>query len=149
KPAFVNTVDVNGNGVYRSDPFIANRAGVYRFVATYSGDASNQTATEPCGSTDQLARVGKRTPRVKQKALLEGRQISIRASLAGGVAPSGTIRFRLYGPGDLRCSGRPAFAGTLQVRANGTFPLAEYIATRRGVYRLAVGYSGDPRNASA
>ncbi|HZO05286.1 MAG TPA: hypothetical protein VFB52_02790, partial [Solirubrobacterales bacterium] len=150
KPSFVNTVAVNGNGTYRSDPFVAKRAGNYRFVATYSGDASNRTATEPCDGANQLARVQKRTPKLRPLArLVGGQQISIRARLSAASSPTGTIAFRLYGPNDKRCSSRPAFAGSLRVKANGAFPLAEYIATKPGTYRLALSYSGDPRNRSS
>lgn len=148
KPDFVNTVAVNGNGTYSSDPFVAKQAGRYRFVARYSGDASNQAATEACGSPDQLALVGKRTPKLRPLAKLIGpQQISIRARLAGASSPTGVVSFRLFAPGDRRCSGRPAFAGSIRVRKNGTFNLAEYIATEPGVYRLGIAYSGDARNA--
>jgi hypothetical protein len=147
RPDFTNTVKVNGNGSYSSDPFVAKQAGRYRFVARYSGDASNQAATEACGSPDQLARVGKRTPKLRPRAKLIGpQQISIRASLANASAPSGVVSFRLFGPDDRRCSGRPAFTGSLRIRKNGAFTLAEYIATEPGVYRLGIAYSGDPRN---
>ncbi len=150
RPNFVNTVTVNGNGTYRSDPFVAKRAGRYRFVARYSGDASNQAATDACSSPEQLAQVRKRTPKLRPRALLVGaQQISIRASLAGASSPTGVLSFRLFAPGDRRCTGRPAFAGSLRVRENGTFTLAEYIATEPGVYRLGLAYSGDPRNAKA
>jgi hypothetical protein len=147
RPDFVNTVAVDGNGTYSSDPFVAKQAGRYRFVARYSGDASNQAATEPCGSPDQLAQVGKRAPKLAPRATLSGQQISIRARLANASSPTGVVSFRLYAPGDRRCSGRPAFTGALRVRRNGTFTLAQYIATKPGVYRLAVAYSGDSRNA--
>lgn len=148
RPNFVNTVTVNGNGSFRSDPFVAKRAGRYRFVARYSGDASNQAATEACSSPEQLAQVRKRTPRLRPRAqLIAAQQISIRANLAGASSPTGVISFRLFAPDDLRCSGRPAFTGSLRVRKNGTFTLAEYIATEPGTYRLGIAYSGDPRNA--
>jgi hypothetical protein len=147
KPAYVNTVPVNGTGTYRSDPFVAKRAGHYRFVATYSGDAANQQATEPCGALDQIAKVRKRTPKLRPRALVSGLQISIRARLSGTASPAGLLTFRLYGPDSPRCTGKPAFTGGLRVNANGTVSLAEYIATRPGTYRLALGYSGDARNA--
>ncbi|HEX5928172.1 MAG TPA: hypothetical protein VFY48_02155 [Solirubrobacterales bacterium] len=150
KPAFVNTVAVSGNGTLSSDPFIAGTPGRYSFVASYSGDAANQGATEPCDSTAQVVQVRKRVPRVRPRArLLGGKQISIRARLSGGASPIGAVTFRLYGPGDKRCSRKPAFSGSVTVESNGTFPLARYIATRPGIYRLGVGYSGDLRNQRA
>jgi hypothetical protein len=147
EPAFVNTVAVTGNGRFSSDPFVTLRTGRYSFVASYSGDTSNQAASEPCDSAAQVVQVRKRAPKVTPRAQLVGeRQISIRARLSGGLSPAGAISFRLYGPGDKRCRHKPAFAGGITVKSNGTFPLARYIATQAGVYRLGVGYSGDQRN---
>ncbi len=146
-PAFVNTVAVNGNGAVDSDPFVALRTGRYSFAVSYSGDTENVAVSEPCDSPGQVVQVVKRAPKVKPRARLVGsRQISIRARLSGGASPSGAITFRLYGPGDKRCSRKPAFSGGVTVKSNGTFPLARYIATKAGVYRLSVGYSGDQRN---
>jgi hypothetical protein len=144
--AFVNTVAVNGNGTFSSDPFVALRPGRYSFAASYSGDAENQTASEPCDSPSQVVQVVKRSPKVKPRAILVGDQISIRARLSGAVSPSGRITFRLYGPDDKRCKRKPKFSGAVTVKANGTFSLARYLATKPGTYRLSVGYSGDRRN---
>jgi hypothetical protein len=147
KPAFIDTVAIAGNGTFNSDPFAAPRPGRYSFVASYSGDVANKGATEPCDSASQIVVVQKRAPKVKSRArLIEGRRISIRAHLSGGASPSGTITFRLYGPGDKRCKHKPAFSGGTTVKSNGDFSLAQYLAPKSGVYRLSVGYSGDERN---
>ena len=145
-PAYVNTVAVTGNGAVNSDPFVALRPGRYSFAASYSGDPENQAAAEPCDSPTQVVQVVKSAPKVKPRAILAGRQISIRARLSGGVLPSGAITFRLYGPGDTRCHRKPKFSGGITVKSNGTFSLARYLATKPGLYRLRVGYSGDKRN---
>jgi hypothetical protein len=147
KPAFVDTIAIAGNGTFSSDPFVAQRPGRYSFVASYSGDSANRKATEPCDSASQVVVVEKRMPKVKPRALLKGsRRIAIRARLSGGFSPSGTITFRLYGPGDKRCRHKPAFSGGFTVKSNGNIPLAQYLATKSGIYRLSVGYSGDLRN---
>ncbi|MGB7685220.1 MAG: hypothetical protein WBL45_05495, partial [Solirubrobacterales bacterium] len=146
KPLSVNTVAISGNGAFLSDPFVPKRPGRYRFVPSYSGDASNQAAVEACGSAAQVVQAQKRTPKVKPRARLSGKQISIRARLSGTMSPSGAITFRLYGPGNKRCKGTPAFSGSVGVKSNGSYLLAKYFATQRGVYRLSVGYSGDGRN---
>lgn len=148
--AFVNIVAIKGNGTVSSDPFVALRPGRYSFTASYSGDSENEGVSEPCDSPNQVVQVLKRSPQVKPRAVLVGgRRISIRARLAGAVSPSGSITFRLYGPGDKRCRSKPRFGGSVKVKANGTFPLARYLATKSGVYRLSVGYTGDPRNRRA
>jgi hypothetical protein len=145
-PLAVDSVRIAGNGVTYSDPFVPGRSGRYRFVAAYSGDAANQAASEVCGGSGQLTQADKRTPKVKPRAGLSGRRISIRAHLSGAVSPSGAVIFRLYGPRDERCKRKPAFSGSLAVGANGSYLLAKYLATKSGTYRLSVGYSGDVRN---
>lgn len=90
--------------------------------------------------------MNKRAPKAKPRARLKGRQISISAQLSGGASPAGVLNFRLYRPGDRLCKRRPAFSGGVTVKSNGSFLLALYLATRRGTYRLVVGYSGDQRN---
>jgi len=147
QPLSVDTVAVHGNGAVSSDPFVARRPGRYSFVASYSGDSANQQATEPCDPSGRAAQVEKRMPKVKPRGrLLSGDRILIRARLSGAISPSGVINFRLYRPGDKRCAGKPAISGGVTVRSNGSYALAQYLATKAGVYRLSVGYSGDQRN---
>jgi hypothetical protein len=142
----VNTVPVAGNGTVSSAPFVPRRPARYSFIASYSGDAANQAATEPCAPSAHAAQVLKRRPVVKPRAHLTGRRISVRAQLSGAASPSGMVTFRLYRPGDTRCRRDPVFAGGVSVKANGGYLLGQYVASRRGVYRLSVSYSGDQRN---
>ncbi len=147
KPLVVGAVPAAGNGTFGSDPLVARQPGTYSFVASYSGDAGNQGTTDPCNPSSQAVRVYRRTPKVKPRARLKGgNQISIRAHLSGAASPSGAINFRLYRPGDKQCKHKPAFSGGLTVRSNGNHLLGQYFATKPGVYRLSVGYSGDQRN---
>ncbi len=147
KPVVVGTAPVAGNGTIESGPLVARQAGTYSFGASYSGDAANHGATDPCDPSGPAVQVLRRTPKVKPRARLnDGNQISIRARLSGAASPSGTINFRLYRPGDKRCKRKPAFSGGVSVKSNGSYLLAQYFATKRGVYRLSVGYSGDQRN---
>jgi hypothetical protein len=48
-PAATSTRRVTANGTYVSDPYTAPVAGVYRFVARYSGDQANTVAAAQCG----------------------------------------------------------------------------------------------------
>ena len=50
-PAFTTTTTVNGNGSYRSAAFVVPLPGMYRWVASYSGDLGN-TAAGPTTCTD-------------------------------------------------------------------------------------------------
>jgi hypothetical protein len=147
KPVAVGVIPVAGNRTFTSDPLVARQAGTYSFGASYSGDAANRGATDPCDPSGPAVQVHRRTPRVKPRARLnDGHQISIRAHLSGAASPSGTINFRLYRPGDKQCKRKPAFSGGVTARSNGNYLLGQYFATKPGVYRLSVGYSGDQRN---
>ncbi len=147
KPVAVDVVPVAGNGTFSSDLLVARQPGAYSFGASYSGDAANQSATDPCDPSGPAVRVYRRTPQVRPRARLnEGHQISIRARLSGAASPSGTINFRLYRPGDNQCQRKPAFSGGVTARSNGNYLLGQYFATKSGVYRLSVSYSGDQRN---
>ena len=53
---FTATQTVNGNGTYRSPAFAPLRAGTYRWVATYSGDANNASAATGCGARRESGR---------------------------------------------------------------------------------------------
>jgi hypothetical protein len=71
------------------------------------------------------------------------------AHLRGGIAPFGTITFMLFGPDDLTCSRRPAFATTVAVNGDGDYTSAPFNAPLAGSYRWVVTYSGDAVNAAA
>jgi hypothetical protein len=147
QPVAVGVVPASGNGTFSSDPLVARKPGTYSFGATYSGDATNQGAIDPCDPAGPAVQVYRRTPQVKPRARLnDENQISIRARLSGAASPSGVINFRLYRPGDKQCKRKPAFSGGLTVKSNGSYLLAQYLATKPGIYRLSVGYSGDQRN---
>jgi len=50
--ALTQTVTVNGNGTYgtTNSSFVASQPGTWRWMATYSGDNNNQSATSACGT---------------------------------------------------------------------------------------------------
>jgi YVTN family beta-propeller protein len=92
-PMFTNTVSVAGKGAYRSANFTPTRFGVYRWTATYSGDASNTRAAGACNAANESVTVTK-------------------AGLGGGANSGVTIHYRkrsglhgfVFGPNPKRCS---------------------------------------------
>jgi hypothetical protein len=73
------------------------------------------------------------------------------ATLSGGSAPTGTITFRLYGPGDLICQNPPAFTSVVAVSGNGTYTSGAFTPSHSqfGTYQWTADYSGDPSNHPA
>src|SRR5262249_47572937 len=71
------------------------------------------------------------------------------ATIAGGVSPTGTITFDLYGPDNSTCTGAPAFTTTKTVSGNGSHTSAAFLPTTAGSYRWIASYGGDANNAAA
>jgi hypothetical protein len=71
------------------------------------------------------------------------------AHLSGGSRPTGRISFRLYGPKNNGCTGRPVFISTADVAGNNDYTSPSFTPTAAGVYRWVVSYSGDARNRRA
>jgi hypothetical protein len=155
-PLFTSTVSVAGNNDYVSRSFTPTATGVYRWVVDYSGDAANDPAG-PTACGDSAERAVVRPPDIVpvhvSASTVAGAQPAGGASLydtafiSGGIAPSGTITFTLFGPNDSTCSGPPAFTATVPVTGNGKYPSAAFTVPAPGTYRWVMRYSGDAMNA--
>ena len=78
-----------------------------------------------------------------------GGQIHDTAFLSGGVNPTGTITFDLFGPGDTTCAGPALFTSAVPVNGNGSYDSAGFTALVAGTYQWVANYSGDANNAAA
>ena len=148
-----NAIAVSGNGTYTSAPgFTTTAAGVYRWIASYSGDAANAAVAGACNDTNESATITTATPAIVTTASAggpAGTALTDQATLSAGLNPTGSITFRLYGPGDATCSGTPVFtSNAIAVAGNGTYTSAPaFTATAAGVHRWVASYSGDAANA--
>jgi uncharacterized repeat protein (TIGR01451 family) len=68
------------------------------------------------------------------------------ATLGNGTAPTGTLTFRAFIPGNLTCAGAAAFTSVKAVAGNGNYVSDPFLAAAEGVYRWTVVYSGDGAN---
>ncbi len=109
---FTSTKTVTGNGNYQSDNFNPNEAGLYRFIAAYSGDPNNTAVSTVCSDPAGEVFAPKAIPQFSTQASLlsVGGQITDTATLdgAGPAGPTGTITFNLYGPTTSRASPPPS-----------------------------------------
>jgi hypothetical protein len=145
-PAMTSTATVSGNGSYGSAPLAPGKAGDYRFTVAYSGDDSNSAVAAACGSGGQYVQVLKRTPTLKGRAAVRGKKLVVNATLAGAQSPRGKISFRVYAPGDKRCTRKPVFSSQAKVTRSGNYS-AGYRFERSGLYYFSLAYSGDERNS--
>ena len=152
-PVFTEDVGVAGNGSYSTTDFAPTGAGIYRWVADYSGDESNNSASAACNAANESVTVKKHpttlTTTASPDVQLGGGQIADAAALGGGQDPTGTITFRVYGPDDSNCSGTPAFTATVDVAGNGSYDSGAFTPALPGIYRWIATYSGDAANDAA
>ena len=148
-PIFTSTKSVAGNGDYTSDGFTPTTAGVYRWIANYGGDANNTATANGCNGANENVTVNKANPTVTTNAsasVTVGGAIWDTATLAGGVSPTGTITFNLYGPDNATCAGEPIFTSSKTVTGNGQYVSDSYTTTAAGTYRWIANYGGDTNN---
>jgi hypothetical protein len=142
-------------GPVTSAPFTPALAGVYRWRATYSGDANNTAVAGACNEANENVTVGPARPTIATTAspsVAIGGQLTDTAVVSGRVSPlpGATIDFRLYGPNDDTCAGAPVFEslGVPYPVAGGPVTSAAFTPTVQGVYRWRASYSGDANNAA-
>ncbi len=151
-PVFTSPpVAVSGAGSYSSAALTATAVGTYRFVASYSGDANNSAGSSACADANEAVVVSKAAPTLVTQAgpaIPAGGSTTDTATLAGGFAETGTIAFKLYGPGDPTCA-RPAVAAwSANVAGNGTATTGPVVLGASGSYGWTASYSGDANNAA-
>ncbi|MDQ1358093.1 MAG: hypothetical protein QOG44_2466, partial [Acidimicrobiaceae bacterium] len=152
-PAFTSVTSVNaGNGAYLSGAFTVAAVGVYRWTASYSGDAGNKPVSSGCGAANESVTVTKANTTIATQAsgpVTVGATIGDTASLTGGFSPTGTITFDLFGPDNSTCTGPPATSSTKAVNGIGNYASALFPTTSPGTYRWVASYSGDANSNPA
>ena len=162
---FSDTLTVNGNGAYDTNGgtapggYMPAVIGTYQWLAVYSGDANNSSATSKFGDEAQVV--------VSPAAIstFEGGTITLgsggklydSALLEGGINPTGTITFYLFAPGvsPNATDGNNVYSDTVAVSGNTTYDITMgtnpggYLPTVTGTYQWVAVYSGDANNPPA
>jgi hypothetical protein len=130
-----------------SGSFTPTAPGTYQWIASYAGDANNNGFKTVCGASGEQLTVIQATPTITTSATVNatvGGTMLDTATLLGGAAPTGTITFTLFGPGN-GCTVL-AFTSTTPVSGNGTYSSAAFTPQLPGTYSWVASYSGDPNN---
>ena len=123
-------------------------------IATYSGDANYNTVAGACNDAGEHVVVVQgdaddRDARSRRRRVTLGQSFTDTATVtapAGGAAPTGTVTFAVYGPGDTTCTGAPVFTSTerrVNARGRRRRRRASFTPTAPGTYRVIATYSGD------
>jgi hypothetical protein len=152
-PVFTSVVALNADGTAVSAPFVATGPGIFRWIASYSGDANNNAVSGACAEVAETVSVVKASPTIATLASLSvrlGGSISDSATVAGLVNPvaGATVTFNLYSPRDSTCVGAPVFTSVVALSAAGTAASASYTPTETGIFRWIATYNGDANNTA-
>ena len=130
-----------------SPAYQATAPGTYQVIAAYSGDANNAAVTGTCGMFGESVVVTQATPTLMTaaSAVSSGGTITDTAVLTGGFKPTGTVTFRLYGPGDTTCSS-PVLTAPVAASISTVSPA--FRPSTAGDYRWIATYGGDSNNAT-
>lgn len=115
-----------------------------------SADAEATDTTQGGGVGSDISRVDRAATSVSTQASaggILGTEVTDTATLSGGVNPTGTMTFNLYGPDDDTCAGEPVFTSTVPVAGNGPIVSEGFTPAQAGTYRWIAAYSGDANNA--
>src|SRR5262249_12062890 len=137
-PLFTDTEPLAG-GAATSAGYTATAAGTDYWVATYNGDANNNSVTG--GAAAEPVTVTRATPSIstvqQPASATVGSSIADRATVTGGFSPGGTVTFRLYN--NPNGTGTPLFTDT-EPLVGGAATSAGYTATAAGTdYWVAIG----------
>jgi len=149
-PVATVTTTVHGDGDYTSPSTTPSGAGSYVWVASYSGDSNNVGLSNGCAETTETVTVGPTTPALTTTAtpstVTIGQPVADVAHLSGGLNPTGTITFNLYGPTPTDCTGTPVASVTTTVNGDGDYTSPTTTPTVAGSYVWVASYTGDTNN---
>ncbi len=148
-PVFTSPNDPLNGGSATSGAFPTTAVGTYQWVATYNGDANNNTVTSVCG--DEPVVITQATPTIATTPSAGGpvgTSISDTATVSGGFNPTGTVTFHLFAPTSPTCTGDPVFTSPNDPLSGGSATSGAFPTTAVGTYHWTATYNGDTNNAA-
>lgn len=149
-PVFTTTatpVAVDGDGTYYSPYFTPSSAGIYQWVATYSGDDSNLAVSTRCDDPAEQSIVSKASPTISTTATSNtvGGPVHDQAVLNGGDSPTGWITWDVYMAGS-GCTTPVSTTGPVKVSGDNLYNSPDFTPSSVGTYQWVATYSGDANN---
>ncbi|MCA1684153.1 MAG: Ig-like domain repeat protein, partial [Actinobacteria bacterium] len=154
-PILFSTNPITGNQAVSGSftPTSANAA-PYQVVATYNGDANNAPVSSACGAEPLTVTPSRPSivTLVSPTSITLGSSFTDTATVtpaAGGVAPTGTVTFNVFAPGDTTCA-TPIFTSASRPLSAGSATSGSFTPTSANAapYQVVATYNGDANNAS-
>jgi hypothetical protein len=148
----VTITNVNGDGPYPSPDLTPSEVGTYTWIAHYDGDINNNPFPGTCTDANETVTITPQSPRLSTSATPAsatiGASITDVATLSGGLNPTGTISWNLYGPNDPTCTGSPLNASPITVAVTGdkAYTSPPLTPSAAGTYQWVASYTSDNAN---
>lgn len=141
QPAWEGTWRTDGPGDYQTPPVKLTRAGWYVYVHVVPGDDDHIGATTPCTDAKERVKVEVQ-PRVRtavnNQRAAPGAEIFDKVVVDGLFGETATVKASLFGPlasrEAIKCTGTPAWSGTVVATGDGEYRTAPYRLTVPGYY---------------
>lgn len=140
-PIWSGTLDVSADGEVRTEEVTLTVPGYYSYRESIeAGELVRATETK-CGEVSETTVVTgtpKVTTEVSEQQVRPGGAVSDKVIVTGLGALAADVQVRLYGPfatrAAIRCTGAPAWKGTVSVKGDGTYTTAPVRIDRVGFY---------------
>ena len=119
---------------------------VYDNIASISSDSDPNSENNSATLTTTVVSAAPTLTTQASPSVQTADAISDMATLSGGMNPTGTITFFVYGPDDSTCGAPPAFTSAVSVTGNGQYNSGPFFPSQPGTYYFVANYSGDDNN---
>ncbi|HZT44701.1 MAG TPA: sortase [Gaiellaceae bacterium] len=148
-PIWTGSFQTTGSGDYTTDPVKLDQTGWYVYVHDVPDDANHLGGTTPCTDPKERVKVVAQPlvyTVVSSQTAVPGAQISDRITVDGLAGEQAMVQAALYGPFSstkaIRCSGKPVWSGTIDVKADGEYQTAPVTLTAAGYYTYRESIAG-------
>lgn len=140
-------------GSATSPAFKPAQAGTYQFVATYEGDGNNEAVSTACGEESEQFTATKAHPAiatsVSAAAIEVGESASDKATLSGGLSPTGKVSWSVYAASDGECKSPLTKEPLVASLIAGSATSPAFKPAQAGTYQFVARYEGDANNEPA
>jgi Bacterial Ig-like domain (group 3) len=150
------------NSTLTSAPFVPRHAGVYEWTAEVAVNSDGSIENGPTACTDEQVTITAGAAQINTTPSNAdggpaGTSITDAAAVTGGVNPTGTVTFEVFGPSNPNCvfgednsqTWLQRWTVSLDADGNASVPPPGYTTTKVGTYHWVAIYSGDADNLAA
>ena len=155
KPVWTGTVEANGDGEYRTEPFKVQTPGYYTYRESLAESEFVRPTETPCldaAETTVVSAAPQVVTQVSDTKVRPGAQLTDKLTVTGAGPLTLIVNVELFGPfatkGGISCSGAPFWKGTVPATGDGTYTTAPATVDKVGYYTYRESIAAAPQTAA-